>query len=84
MNPDGGEAVLLPRNVFLGQADFQRSGQDLVADDGAGPIVIEEFFKGPLPDLITPGGARLAGMTAARLAGVSFSGWNSFTPIGKS
>lgn len=65
-----GAEVELPSGLVFGELAFGRLGDDLILThpDG-GETFLEGYFSGLPPMLVTPEGARLAGATAARLAG---------------
>ncbi len=67
----GGGALNAPDNVQLFEAEFSRSGQDLiVTQDGSVVLHISDYFTQPVPpDLVAANGAVLRGDIAARLAG---------------
>jgi len=65
-----GGVVSVPADLALLHADFARVGDDLIARDEGGHVVVAEgfFAAGELPDLVAGGGVRLDGALVARLA----------------
>lgn len=71
VNADGAASVTIPGNGFLLDAEFQRSGPDLVlrGEDGREVVVTGYFAQAHPPALTTPGGAVVQPDLAAKLAG---------------
>jgi VCBS repeat-containing protein len=69
----GIDALTLPENIALFEAQFDRLGQDLVlSQDGAPVLTVPGYFLSGAPvDLVAANGAVLPGELAARLAGSS-------------
>ena len=67
----GAEPVTLPEGIAPFEADFSRSGADLVLSEHGAPVLtVAGFFSSPTPvDLVAANGAVLSGDIAARLAG---------------
>ena len=67
----GADAVQLPGGFPIAEADFGRSGPDLVltAPDGDQVVVRGFFDAAPPPKLTLPEGAEFSGSLAAKLAG---------------
>ena len=88
----GADALILPASVALFEAEFDRSGQDLIlSQDGSAVLTVPGYFLSAAPvDLVAANGAVLSGALATRLAGASLdaqyaqlSGADGPLPIGQ-
>jgi Ca2+-binding RTX toxin-like protein len=71
----GGE-IAVPHGALILTGDYQRAGPDLVIEGTGGERVLltDYFTQAEAPDLVTAGGARVAGDLAERLAGAMAPG----------
>ena len=71
LESDGAASVVVSGDAFILTASYTRQGDDLVLSGAGGrEVLIRDFFRGETPpDLLTEGGARVSGDTAALLAG---------------
>lgn len=67
----GADTLIVPHGSLILTGDYQRAGPDLVIEGAEGEkILVVDYFRAETPpDLVTAGGARIAGDLAERLAG---------------
>ena len=76
VEPMGGASVVIPHGTLLLEAEYSRTGADLVLEgrDGQSVIVADYFKQDVLPNLVTEGGAQIRGAVVEKLAGPEMPG----------